>query len=50
MSGQALQSQLIKNSKAVQLDINSYAEGLYILNFTNSKGQSYSTKLVKIAD
>lgn len=48
MSGQALQSQLIKNSKAVQLDINSYAEGLYIINFTNTHGQTYSVKVVKM--
>jgi len=50
LSGMLMQSTRVENTSATQLDIGGYAEGLYILNFTNTQGKSYSTKLVKIAD
>jgi hypothetical protein len=47
LSGRMLQSQSVINSKNFQIDISSFAAGLYILTFTNNNGKSYSTKIVK---
>jgi hypothetical protein len=47
LSGMLLQTHRIENATTLQMDMENYSNGLYILTFTNNKGQSYSAKVVK---
>jgi hypothetical protein len=48
LSGMLMQTQRVENTNSVELSMDGYTQGLYILTFTNTQGQTYSTKIVKV--
>jgi hypothetical protein len=48
LAGMLMQTHWVENTSSVELPMDGYTQGLYILSFTNTQGQTYSTKIVKV--